>query len=335
MTPTDLRFRHAAWALAVLLLYLSLALHLLPALFAGLLVYELVWLIAPVLQRQLSGHRAIVASAIAIALAVIALVSLASAGLIAFLRSDAGSLPKLFAKLAEVVEHARHSLPLWLVTSLPNSTEAVHDAVIAWIKGHAMEVQVLGKEAVRSIAQIAIGMALGALVAISASHTSPATKPLAAALTERVWRLGNAFRRVVFAQVQISAINTVLTALFLGVVMPLLGSPLPLVKTLVAVTFLAGLLPVIGNLISNTLIVLVALSLSLGAGLTALVFLVVVHKLEYLLNARIVGNRIAAHAWELLLAMLVLESAFGLPGIIAAPIFYAYLKDELAAAGLV
>jgi len=29
--------------------------------------------------------------------------------------------------------------------------------------------------------------------------------------------------------------------------------------------------------------------------------------------------------------MLIMESAFGLPGIVAAPIYYAYLKDELVA----
>ncbi len=33
----------------------------------------------------------------------------------------------------------------------------------------------------------------------------------------------------------------------------------------------------------------------------------------------------------MLLAMLVMEAAFGIPGVIAAPIFYAYLKSELAA----
>ena len=32
---------------------------------------------------------------------------------------------------------------------------------------------------------------------------------------------------------------------------------------------------------------------------------------------------------ELLLAMLAMEAAFGIPGVIAAPIFYAYIKREL------
>lgn len=52
----------------------------------------------------------------------------------------------------------------------------------------------------------------------------------------------------------------------------------------------------------------------------SLVFLVVIHKLEYFINARIVGSRINAAAWELLLAMLVMESLFGVAGIILAPI---------------
>ena len=36
-----------------------------------------------------------------------------------------------------------------------------------------------------------------------------------------------------------------------------------------------------------------------------------------------------------LLAMVVMEAAFGIPGIIAAPIFYAYVKAELSDRGLV
>jgi predicted PurR-regulated permease PerM len=148
-------------------------------------------------------------------------------------------------------------------------------------------------------------------------------------------RLGNAFRRVVFAQVRISAINACLSAIFLLVVLPILGIHLPLAKTLVVLTFVVGLLPVIGNLVSNTAIVVVALSVSIGAAFAALAFLIVIHKLEYFLNARIVGSRINARAWELLAAMLVMESAFGMAGIIAAPIYYAYLKDELAARELV
>ncbi|TGV33105.1 AI-2E family transporter, partial [Mesorhizobium sp. M8A.F.Ca.ET.142.01.1.1] len=145
----------------------------------------------------------------------------------------------------------------------------------------------------------------------------------------RTSRLATAFRQVVFAQVKISLLNTVFTAIFLLGVLPLFGMHLPLSKTLVLITFLAGLLPVVGNIISNTIITIVALSVSFYVAVAALLYLIVIHKLEYYLNARIVGGEIQARAWELLLAMLVMEAAFGLPGLVAAPVFYAYVKREL------
>lgn len=64
-------------------------------------------------------------------------------------------------------------------------------------------------------------------------------------------------------------------------------------------------------------------------------FLVLVHKFEYFLNARIIGSHIEARAWELLIAMLVMEAIFGLAGLVAAPILYAYVKQELKDLGLV
>jgi hypothetical protein len=85
---------------------------------------------------------------------------------------------------------------------------------------------------------------------------------------------------------------------------PLAGAQLPLVKTMIAVTFVAGLLPVIGNLISNTVIVVVSLSVSPVLAASSLLFLVVIHKLEYFVNARVMGGQIHARAWEFLVAML-------------------------------
>ncbi len=123
--------------------------------------------------------------------------------------------------------------------------------------------------------------------------------------------------------------------IFLFGILPALGVHLPLAKTLIAVTFFAGLLPVIGNLISNTAIFIAGLSVSVYAGAFALIFLVVIHKLEYFFNARIVGSSIQARAWELLVAMLVMEVAFGLGGLVLAPIYYAYLKRELADQNLI
>jgi predicted PurR-regulated permease PerM len=104
---------------------------------------------------------------------------------------------------------------------------------------------------------------------------------------------------------------------------------------MVAITFLCGLLPVLGNIISNTIITIVSLSHSWQLAGVSLGYLVVVHKLEYFLNARIIGGQIQARAWEMLIAMLAMEAIFGIPGLVAAPVYYAYVKNELSGRGLI
>lgn len=329
------RIQQASWLLAALALILVLQLHLLPALLAGLLVYELVHLTAPLLESRLSGLRAKQAAVIFLAAIVAGATVLGAALTIGFFRSDSGSLAALAQKMAEILENSRHSMPDWLVSTLPDSVEGIKTAVVQWLREHAGQVQLIGKEAALVMAHVLVGLIIGAMLALREVVGQRITQPLAAALTGRARRLAEAFRRIVFAQVRISAINTVLTALYLAVLLPIFGIHLPLTKTMIALTFVVGLLPVIGNLVSNTVIVVVSLAHSPQIAMASLGFLVVVHKFEYFLNARIVGARISAQSWELLLAMLVMEAAFGLPGVVAAPVYYAYLKQELIDAGMV
>jgi predicted PurR-regulated permease PerM len=148
-------------------------------------------------------------------------------------------------------------------------------------------------------------------------------------MRNRLRLFGKAFENIVFAQIKISAINTVLTAIFLLGVLPAFGIHLPYSDTLVILTFFTGLLPVIGNLISNTVITVIAIGVSFKVALAALFFLVAIHKLEYFINAKIVGGKIQAAAWEILLALLVMEACFGVNGLLLAPIVYAYIKAEL------
>jgi predicted PurR-regulated permease PerM len=329
------RINIAAWLLAGSALVLILEIHLLPALLAGLLVYELVHLTAPLLQRRLTSQRAKLVAVALLAVTMIGIIVMAVMGIVAIFRSDAGSMAGLMGKLAEIIEKSRPSLPDWASVSLPANADALKDVLVRWLHEHASELQLAGKETARGFAHVLIGLVIGAMLALREATAPHAQAPLAKALAERARRLADAFRRIVFAQVRISAINTTLTGLYLVVLLPLLDIHLPLTKTMIAITFVVGLLPVIGNLISNSVIVIVSLSHSPEMGLASLGFLVVVHKLEYFLNARIVGSQIASRAWELLLAMLTMEAAFGLPGVMAAPIYYAYLKDELRDAGQV
>jgi predicted PurR-regulated permease PerM len=226
-------------------------------------------------------------------------------------------------------------LPASLGDNLPANADELKDTVVQWVGSHARGVQTAGEHFGRALAHILVGLVVGGMLSLMDVRPRSFGRPLARALAERIARLADAFRRIVFAQVRISAVNTTLTALFLLVGLRAFGVHLPLVKTLIVTTFIVGLLPVVGNLISNSIIVIVGLNHSVGVALACLGFLIVIHKLEYFLNARIVGGQIRARAWELLVAMLVMEAAFGLPGIVAAPIYYAYLKDELTARQLV
>ena len=131
------------------------------------------------------------------------------------------------------------------------------------------------------------------------------------------------FATVMGAQITISLINTALTAIFLMAV------HMPHAPLLIAVTFLCGLVPIVGNLLSNTIIVFVALTMSLKLAISALVFLVVIHKLEYLLNSKIIGDRIRNPVWLTLIALILGERLMGIPGLILAPVVLNYLRVEM------
>ena len=331
-----LRYDIAAWVLMGLALVFALQAHLLPALFAGLLMHELVHILTPQLRSRHVGEEVAKAAAVVVlSLIIVILGWLAVSGLLVSLRSGYNSLPELLQRMAEIIEARRDSWPQWLVNSLPADAAAMQEAVTLWLRDNARQLQVLGAGAGRALTYILLGLIIGAFVALRRGRAPVALPALARSMAERATRLGQSFRRVVFAQVRISAVNTVLTWLYLGVALPAFGIELPLTKTLIAITFLCGLLPVLGNIISNTVITVVSLSHSWVLAAWSLGYLVVIHKLEYFLNARIIGGQIQARAWEMLIAMLAMEAVFGIPGLIAAPVYYAYLKNELSARNLI
>lgn len=130
------------------------------------------------------------------------------------------------------------------------------------------------------------------------------------------------FARVIGAQIIISAINTVLTAVFL------LWNGFPYWVVLVGLTFLFGLIPILGNICSNTLIVGVGFTLSPKMALLALIFLIVIHKLEYFVNSKIIGARIKNPMWLTLVALVLGEELMGLAGMVLAPVVLHYIRTE-------
>lgn len=324
------------WAAAAIVLGLVIQLHLLSALLAGLLVYKLVDALAPRLRvYSIGGDGARMLAVTLIATAVIAALVGIGIGIVTLLRNSGETLPLLMQKMAQIVEETRDKLPTSLHDYIPEDAVTLQATIAGWLREHAGSLQLAGRGIGRSLAHMLIGMIVGALLSLQKASPHPDRQPLAQDIARRASRLATAFQRVVFAQVWISMVNTLLTWIYLDVVLRAFGIDLPLVKILVALTFVLGLVPIVGNLLSNTAIVIVCLSNGVPVAIASLVFLIVIHKLEYFLNARIIGSHINARAFELLIAMLVMEAAFGITGLIAAPILYAYFKEELREKGLV
>lgn len=133
------------------------------------------------------------------------------------------------------------------------------------------------------------------------------------------------FRKIFGAQIIISIINTMLTALFLHFI------AMPHLAFLTTMTFIVGIIPIVGNIITNTVIVITALGLSVNAALLALVFLVLIHTLEHFLNSKIMGASVNLPMWQMLIAILIGNTIMGIPGIMLAPAILHYIKTELQA----
>jgi predicted PurR-regulated permease PerM len=130
------------------------------------------------------------------------------------------------------------------------------------------------------------------------------------------------FETVMGAQIIIALINTAFTAIFS------LAIHLPHALIVIGVTFMCGMLPIIGNIISNSLITAIAFTISPQLAISALIFLIVLHKLEYFLNSKIVGTRINNPVWLTLLGLILAERLMGVPGIILAPVILHFIKVE-------
>lgn len=323
----------ASYVLMAAALLLIITHGLLSALLAGMLVYSIVTIFSPRLEMHLGNERARMFMVGVIGTTIVALLMLIVWGIIAFFKSDSGDTQVLLQKLADIIDASRSQCPAWICSNLPDSALELHEVASSWLREHAGEAKVLGADAGQAFIRILIGMIVGAMISLHGPLASKA--PLTIALMNRVGTWSDSFKKIVFAQIKISAINTAATACYLLVVLPLAGIHLPLAKTMVALTFILGMLPIIGNLLSNTMIVIITLPFGLTAAAASLLFLMVLHKLEYFLNAKIIGTQIKSNAWELLVAMMVMESVFGLGGVVVAPILYAYIKYELASLRLI
>ncbi|HEV7764392.1 MAG TPA: AI-2E family transporter [Thermoanaerobaculia bacterium] len=314
--------------------------HLVAAVVAGLTLYLFLDRVSKRFHGRMSRGVVRPLALIVVSTTAVALLAAAVALLVMMLRRGAGNVPEMMEQMAEILGSVR----LWLggvgrqfIPEVMTDAEDFKHTMQAWLKTHAQTVRAGGLWLGIGLIHMIMGGLLAVLVFFRhvTHHDEENRGPLARHLVEKVDRLAHAFGRVAMAQVKISAVNTTLTGLYLLLVLPMFGIRVPFATTLVVITFLCGLIPVLGNLISNTVITILSMGVSVGTAFASLAYLIVIHKLEYLINSRIVGGETDSQAWEILLAIIIGETAFGVGGIILAPIVYAFVKRELRDRGLV
>ena len=200
--------------------------------------------------------------------------------------------------LARTVLELRLKLPTDIAAQLPEGAAEIQRTIAAYLAAKAGALAMAGRAWLTGLLYAYVGLLIGALAAVRSVGASRG--PLAQELVLPLWDLD-----------------------------------LPYTPALITLTFVAGLVPIVGNLLCNAVITLVGLSVSPVAAVACLAFLILIHKAEYVINAKVVGRRTHMGVWELLSVMFVAEAVFGPAGLVAAPLFYAYLKKELEAARLV
>lgn len=256
------------------------------------------------------------------------LVSIICSGLVYFLDQAVKTLPRVATTaIPSIIQYGQeHGLDLPFTDWGSLKTFALEN-----IKGQLHYIGNFAKIATKQ----SVFLLIGIVVAISI-FLNPATdlnpdgyairnnlySVYAAEIAARFRSLYHAFDDVMGAQLIISTFNTGLTSVFL------MWVGLPYTPLMLFITFICGLVPIVGNLISNSIIVAFAFTISPNLAISALVFLVLLHKLEYFLNSKIIGERIKNPVWLTLIGLILGERLMGITGMILAPVILNYIKIE-------
>ncbi|MCV2502176.1 MAG: AI-2E family transporter [Candidatus Lightella neohaematopini] len=315
-----------SYILVFLFIIIIIPLHLFPGFISGFISYELIIFFTPWF-RYIFINKARLAVVILLITIILILITLLIINLINLLTSDFQHDLNIINNINYILLNIKNHIPKFLLLFLPNNIEDLKNKIILLLESNLIIIRDMIRIVIRILLTIFIGIIIGAIISLNKPNNNHSY--FINQLNKRIYFLSLAFHNIIIAQVRISLVNTLLTSIMIIIILPSFGIFVPSRKILIISTFLLGLIPIIGNLISNIVIIFSSLSVSLTVGVIILIYLIFIHKLEYVLNAEIVGQRTNTKSWELILVMLLLESIFGLNGLIAAPIYYAYLKYEL------
>lgn len=332
---------------SILFLFFMLKFHMIPLLFAGLITIVIIENLNKLINVSFNNNKIpkflniksekninTISTLILVTLITL-LISVGVGSLYKFMNAD--DLTILFNKLISIISNfsQNHDIPYSISVLLPDNMEQLKAQSISLMQSYFNEITLVSQNGLKIMMYIIFGIVLGAIISFhkinnATNNTDTKNdKPLKENLIKNLKTFKKCFDSIVIAQLKISLINTTLTSIYILIILPLCGIDLPFKTILIIITFLAGLIPIVGNLISNTVIIIFSVGISIYIGIASLIFLVLIHKLEYFFEAKIIGEQINAKIYEILLAMIIFEVVFGITGLIVAPIFYSFIKELL------
>ncbi len=329
----------AAWVLIGGLILYVMFVRVVAAVIGGLALYLILDRLAQSLSKRIPGMAARTTAVILVTLVGGGLIVGAAVLSISFLRHHVDTIPAMMQQMADILRSTR----LWLggyghdlIPDFMTDAETIKVGMVDWLKSHAGALKIAGSTFSMGLLHVVMGMLLAIVVFFRhvTHHDDTSRGPLARYLTQKVDRFAHAFSRIASAQMKVSLFNTFITALYLLVLL-MLGKTIPFMTTLIVVTFIFGLLPILGNIVSNAVLVILSLGVSGGTAIASLIFVVALSKLQYVLTSRLVGGEVDSQAWEILFSIIIGEAAFGVAGVVMAPIVYAFVKRELRERALI
>lgn len=320
--------------ISYLLMFISLIglfyYHLIPMVISGIIFFAITKSLYNSLSKKTSTKFSKTITLLVVILIIASIFAILSVSI--YYAIQLGKLSRLEMEVIKILEELRTYLPSWLLSYIPRNLLELKNHLLNIAKESGSEIFLATSVSAKVLLNIIIGMILGAVISFSFIQVDIDTlnwSEFSRQLFNRISIFFKVVTEVLFAQVKISLFNTILTAIYFFIILRLFDIDMPYAKSLILLSFLFGLIPVLGNLIINFLVVALSITVSFKLAIFSLLFLVLIHKLEYYINAKIVGSRLHISIWELLISMVVMEAIFGMVGVVLAPAIYGYIKEEL------
>ncbi|MCX6799961.1 MAG: hypothetical protein NT091_02335, partial [Candidatus Falkowbacteria bacterium] len=155
-------------------------------------------------------------------------------------------------KMVSIMSDIESKLPDSLRGGIPDDMGIIKAYAFDFLKNNTTQTINFGKEIFESVVNVILGIVVGGIIAFEHSKNDT---PFKKELFERITLFSQSFKKLLEAQAKISAINALFTSIFLLVAIPLIfNATIPFSVAIIIFTFIFGLIPIIGNLISNAII---------------------------------------------------------------------------------